>query len=204
MEKEEGVVYPSLPPKRKFTCTRCGNITYLTALEELTKEQVRPAKEQTVVFINSVNGSGTVNSRGDSSIQIECCCKDKDLRKRYYDLCEDYRKEFVSRYFTDKDSPIDSSYWIGGTVGELLEVNDRYFNFEDIRYAVDNNVPEDTLLGWCDYNDKVSGLGIDNPTFKEWCNGRPRLSDEQIKRIATIRHDLEREIEEARKSVKGV
>jgi hypothetical protein len=44
-------------------------------------------------------------------------------------------------------------HWIGCDVGETVNIGDYYFNFDDIRRDIDQNVPVGVILDW--YNESL-------------------------------------------------
>lgn len=43
---------------------------------------------------------------------------------------------------------MDDCSWAGNRVGEILEVSDYFFGFDDIRMDIDKNLPIDMILQW--------------------------------------------------------
>lgn len=69
------------------------------------------------------------------------------LKTKYKKIVEQYLIAFVKK----QDLDIDNCYWIADRVGEILSVNEQYyFNFDDIRFDVDNNVEAGAILKWQD------------------------------------------------------
>lgn len=69
------------------------------------------------------------------------------LKNKYKKIVEQYLIAFVKK----QDLDIENCYWIADRVGEILSVNEQYyFNFDDIRFDVDNNVEAGAILKWQD------------------------------------------------------
>ena len=129
--------------------------------------------------------------------------REQSLADRFNKVCDEYIKAFIKAYFMYDDGSFADFYWIGNKTGELAEISDYVFDFVTIRYAVDNNINRMTLFDWLDYQETVSDFGITTPNFEHWCMGAPRLLDEQIKRIATLKQELNNEIEKIKNKMKG-
>ena len=127
----------------------------------------------------------------------------KTPRELYEGVAEYYAREFRHKYYEDiiDESDIDS-YWIGDEKGTTLYVNDNYYDYETIRYAVDNNVPEKTLFEWYDYCCSlwVVDRDIKTPTLNEWCNGYKKKSENDIELLNKLKANVlkaEQELKEA-------
>ena len=69
------------------------------------------------------------------------------LKTKYEKIIEQYLIAFVDKQELD----IDNCYWIADRIGEILSVNEQYyFNFNDIRFDVDNNVKDGLIFRWQD------------------------------------------------------
>lgn len=128
---------------------------------------------------------------------------DKTLKEEFENVANKYRYKLVDMYFADEEGVRPDSLWIGGESGGMLEVNDYFFGFDDIRYIVDNNLPYDVFVSWYDYCLTVGGLNINTPNLKSWHHGCPRLNDEQIANIIKIKQNFENACNEANKFAKG-
>ena len=69
------------------------------------------------------------------------------LKTKYEKIVEQYLIAFVEK----QDLDIENCYWVADRVGEILSVNEQYyFNFDDIRFDVDNDVKDGLILKWQD------------------------------------------------------
>ena len=69
------------------------------------------------------------------------------LKTKYEKIVNEYLRIFIKK----QDLDIDNCYWVADRVGEVLSVNEQYyFNFNDIRFDVDNNVKERLIFRWQD------------------------------------------------------
>ena len=59
--------------------------------------------------------------------------------------------QFEPAWFKKQELDIDNCYWIADRIGEILSVNEQYyFNFNDIRFDVDNNMKDGLIFRWQD------------------------------------------------------
>ena len=57
------------------------------------------------------------------------------LKERYEAICEEYRELFLEK------QGFSYSYWIADEIGGVLSCNEEYyFNINDIRYDIDNDI----------------------------------------------------------------
>lgn len=128
---------------------------------------------------------------------------EKNLKQKYEAVAQDYRLELIKKFYPNEEVPYDDSYWVGDEIGGVLELNQDFYDYDTIRYIVDNNVQYDTWEEWYLYCQGVGDFGIKTPTLKAWCEGCPRLSQERIERLAKMRQDLQDLIEENKYFLKG-
>lgn len=69
------------------------------------------------------------------------------LKNKYEKIVNEYLQIFIEK----QDFDADDCYWIGDKIGEILSVNEQYyFDFNDIRFDVDNNVKAELIFKWQD------------------------------------------------------
>ena len=69
------------------------------------------------------------------------------LKNKYEKIVNEYLRIFIEKQGFDADD----CYWIGDKIGEILSVNEQYqFNFDDIRFDVDNDIKESLIFRWQD------------------------------------------------------
>ena len=67
------------------------------------------------------------------------------LKNKYNKIVEQCLIAFVKK----QDLDIENCYWVADRVGEILSVNEQYyFNFNDIRFDVDNDIEAGAILKW--------------------------------------------------------
>jgi len=74
-------------------------------------------------------------------------------------------KAIVDKYikaFCEKQD-VEFDYWIGEDIGGTACFGDFYFNFDDIRYDIDNNIPKETIFTWYYYS--IDNYSESTPTI---------------------------------------
>ena len=77
-----------------------------------------------------------------------------ELKKRFEEVVGEYEKAFLDAYFKESTD----HYWVGDKPGTVFYVDDLFFGLEDMRVAVDHDVPFDTLYDWYWYSTDVYNL----------------------------------------------
>lgn len=128
---------------------------------------------------------------------------EKTLKQRYEELAEEYRKALIKQFYPNEEVPYDDSYWVGDEIGGVLDFHQDFYDYDTIRYIVDNNIQYETWYNWYQYCQDVGDFGIKTPTLKAWCEDCPRLSQESIERLANMKQNLQDQIEEEKRLLKG-
>lgn len=121
-----------------------------------------------------------------------------ELRLAYEAACTNYLAAFMKQY----DLTCDPEPWVGNEIGTVAEVGDYFFDFQDIKRCVDEDVTFDTLIEWYDYNIEVGILSLPTINLKSWLMGAPRISEFRIAEIKTKRCELENLIEETKREAR--
>lgn len=79
-----------------------------------------------------------MKEKNDNYVTIET------LKNMFKTVKEEYQKKFIEKYeFDEKDS-----YWIDN----VLYISDYYFDFYDVKFAVENNISYEFLDWWYNYS----------------------------------------------------
>ena len=113
----------------------------------------------------------------------------QELRLAYEVACTNYLAAFMEMY----DLSCEPHPWVADEVGTVADVGDYYFDFQDIKRCVDEDVHFDTLMEWYDYNVETGMLGLGEINLKSWLMGAPRIPQDRIEEISI------EEIKQARK-----
>lgn len=127
-----------------------------------------------------------------------------ELDKRYKEVCNDYLKRFCEKH----EMNLEPNPWVGDCVGEVAMIGDYFFNFDDIRYDLDNDCEDEAILEWYDYDLRLAELGCERRiNFKSWVKGCPKpYTKEELDHIDRLHWEVEsarRTLENAIKNAKG-
>ena len=123
-----------------------------------------------------------------------------ELRLAYEAACTNYLAAFMEKY----DLTCDPEPWVANEIGTVAEVGDYFFDFQDIKRCVDEDVTFDTLIEWYDYNCECGMLGLNQINLKSWLMGAPRVSKEKIAEIKARHKEFEELIKEANEKNGGL
>ena len=121
-----------------------------------------------------------------------------ELILAYEVACTRYLAAFMEKY----DLSCDPEPWVGNEVGTIAEVGDYFFDFQDIKRCIDEDVEWQDLIEWYDYNIEVGILGLTTINLKSWLKGAPRVDKMRIEEIKAMRKELEELIEETKKEAR--
>lgn len=86
------------------------------------------------------------------------------LKQQYASIVGKYIKNFC------KKQEIEFDHWPGDEIGTIACCGDYFFNFDDIRYGLDENIPVGKIKEWhSDYADMCfENKEIPFPNYKNW------------------------------------
>lgn len=118
------------------------------------------------------------------------------LQKRYAELMYDYASAFYLKYFNDDTHSVPDYYY----AGDILCVGDYFFNYNDVRYCVDNDVKEQDLFEWYDYclNIGMIDQSIKTPSLQQWIAGKRGIGQEKLQQLLQLKQsvtDAQRQLE---------
>lgn len=123
----------------------------------------------------------------------------KELEKRYCELCNEYIKAFYKKHdmeFVEADL-LD---WVG-QIGDIICIGDCYFNFSDVKYDVDNDVPGDIIFDWYYKYLEHGEFGLKYLNFESYAKGAPDPIPEtelkHIKELRTMMYETRKELDKA-------
>lgn len=107
-----------------------------------------------------------------------------ELETRYRKLCAEYVDNFVKKHSYSESEHDRPSEWVGTDVGDTVCIGGMFINFDDIRYDIDNDIPEDLFEKWYwKYLDRCE-MNLRYMNYKSFCMGCPDpISPEQEKII---------------------
>jgi hypothetical protein len=75
------------------------------------------------------------------------------LKQQFENLVDQYLTLFCEKQEVNKDN----NSWCAGDIGEVIEINDAYLNFDDIRLDIDTNQPKGNIFKWYWENEYLEG-----------------------------------------------
>ena len=112
-------------------------------------------------------------------------------RKAHWrDVCNEYLETFCWKH----EYQYDPDMWIGNDPGTIVEVCDMFVKMDDIRYDVDNNVPEEYFAKWYWKGLDVYELTGENyMNYPSYCKGAPdKWTDEALDRVREAKKRVEK------------
>lgn len=119
-----------------------------------------------------------------------------NLKKQWEDICNEYARIFCAKH----SYSFDPDMWVANDPGSVIEVCDMFVGIDEIRYDIDNDIPEEYFAEWYWKGLEVYELtGKNYMNYPSFCKGAP---DEWTKeRLENIR-EAHKHIEEKRKELK--
>lgn len=112
------------------------------------------------------------------------------LKSEWQELCNKYLKKFCDKH----EYEYEPDCWVANNPGTIACVNDMFVSMEDIRYDIDNDIPEEYFEKW--YWKAVDVYGLSGEKFMNYasfCKGAPDQWTEE--RLNSIREAKQRVIE---------
>lgn len=112
-----------------------------------------------------------------------------NLSIAYDDACRQYAQAFAEKH----EMYYDDECWIAGDFGTILNLGDYFFNFQEIKYDVDNDIDKDEIFKYYDYSLRAHTLGFEKiMNYENWCKGCPRISEETFAEAEKLHADIEK------------
>ena len=118
--------------------------------------------------------------------------KDIEIKARiahWKDVCNEYLETFCKKH----EYTYEPDMWVGSDPGTVANIGDLFVGMDDIRYDVDNNIPESYFEKWYWKNLEVYELtGCNYINYPSYCEGAPdNWSDERLDRVREANKRLE-------------
>lgn len=114
----------------------------------------------------------------------------QELQFHFKNAVTEYVQEFCEKH----GWRYDATGWVAGDVGGVIEINDMFINFDDIRVDIDNEFDKDAFVEWFEYEQRVTELGCtQHINYKSFTLGAPRpYSEEVLDKIGKFQTEVER------------
>lgn len=114
----------------------------------------------------------------------------QELRYLYKNAVTEYVQEFCEKH----GWKYDASGWVAGDVGGVIEIDDMFISFDDIRADIDHEFDKDKFVEWYKYEQRVTELGCtQHINYRSFALGAPRpYSDEVLAKIEDCKAEIDR------------
>lgn len=114
----------------------------------------------------------------------------QELRYLYKNAVTEYVQEFCEKH----GWKYDASGWVAGDVGGVIEIEDMYISFDDIRADIDHEFDKDAFVEWYKYEQRVTELGCtQHINYRSFALGAPRpYSEEVLNKIEDCKAEIDR------------
>ena len=135
---------------------------------------------------------------------IETFTSNQARKALWKDVCNEYLEAFCLKH----DYTYDNYVWVGDDPGTVANIGDLFVSMDDIRYDIDNNIPENYFEKWYWKNLEVYELtGCNYMNYSSYCMGAPdNWPDERLDRVREAKKRLEvaqKEFEEEMERIKN-
>ena len=104
----------------------------------------------------------------------------KGLKERLVEVVNDYMEAWCDKH----DYQYEEDMWVGDDYGGICAVGDLFVSFDDVRYDVDNDLPEETFEDWYWYSLEIEELGCEkNVNLRSYSMGCRPYTEEQLENI---------------------
>lgn len=121
--------------------------------------------------------------------------KDKEVRikarkKLWDDVCNGYLEEFCNKH----GHRYEPDMWVSNEPGTVAMICDMFVGIDNIRYDIDNDIPEKYFEKWYWKNLEVYEVaGCDYMNYRSFCKGAPdEWTEERLKKIREGRCRVEK------------
>lgn len=111
------------------------------------------------------------------------------LKENWKSICNEYLKRFCDKH----EFAYEPDMWVAGDPGTIIEIADMFVAMDDIRYDIDNDIPEDKFCSWYWKLLERLELGLEHDlNYSSFCKGAPwRYSDEMVEHVRELRNELD-------------
>ncbi len=114
-----------------------------------------------------------------------------DLKEQFKLICNEYMFRFAKKQGISWDKFDETNCWVADAPGTIACVNDCFFDFEDIRYDVDNNIEQEKIFKWYYNYIEREQLGLRYMNYPSFCKGAPDpIPAEKLAEIQELRKQV--------------
>lgn len=113
------------------------------------------------------------------------CVNAVALKYLWRDTCNEYLRIFCTKHGYEYEPDM----WVADNPGTIVMIGDMFVSMENIRYDVDNNVPEEYFEKWYWKSLDLHELGVEHwMNYESYCKGAPDIwTDERMEEIRKAR-----------------
>ena len=137
-------------------------------------------------------------------LKTKCIESDPRLINRWKEICNYYLKLFCDKH----EFSYEPDCWVGSDPGTIANISDMFVSMDNIRYDIDNDIPEEKFEKWYWKNLDVYELTGENyMNFESYCKGAPdHWTDERMQKIREGKariNQLKKELQEEINNIKN-
>lgn len=126
----------------------------------------------------------------------------RQLKSAYEAACDAYANEFCKRHQFPTIDDNDYTYWVAQDHGSILAIGDSYFvDMATIRTDIDEDAPVEEFAKWYEHDLSCHDLNLPTLNFHSWLHGAPRVTQEKIEYLRSLKEKFERVCEVERNKV---
>lgn len=76
--------------------------------------------------------------------------------------------QYVLLFCVKHGFDVNDCYWVNDRVGTVLSCADHFFQFDDIRFDIDRNLPENTIMDWYESTMELRAKGEFTPNLESY------------------------------------
>ena len=110
------------------------------------------------------------------------------LKERLVEVVNDYMEAWCDKH----DYQYEEDMWVGDDYGGICAVGDLFVSFDDVRYDVDNDLPEEIFEDWYWYSLEIEELGCEkNVNLRSYAMGCRPYTEEQLENIRQAKKNVQ-------------
>ena len=150
---------------------------------------IEPKKDTVTISKDLENAAKVVKKHIDQHTDTESLSSNQARKALWRDVCKEYLDTFCNKH----EYTYDKYVWIGDDPGTVANIGDLFVGMDDIRYDVDNNIPESYFEKWYWKSLSVYELtGEKYMNYSSFCMGAPdNWPDERLDRVRAANRRLE-------------
>ena len=167
---------------------------------------IEPKKDTVTIGKDLEKAAKVVKKHIDTYAEtdIETFTSNQARKALWKDVCNEYLEVFCWKHGYTYDKYV----WVGDDPGTVANIGDLFVGMDDIRYDIDNNIPESYFEKWYWKNLEVYELtGCNYMNYSSYCMGAPdNWPEERLDRVREANKRLQqaqKEFDEEMEKIKN-